>query len=48
MKKIDKALKEVRRLKQKVAKKTRGMTRREVISYFNSTPRPAPRKTHAA
>ena len=48
MRKIDKALKEVRRWKRKVSDKTRGMTTREVVAFFNSAPRPGIRKPKAA
>jgi hypothetical protein len=36
VKKIDKTLKEVRSWKRKVAAKTRGMTREQILTYFNS------------
>ena len=34
--KIDKTLKEVRSWKRQVAAKTRGMTREQVVAYFNA------------
>ncbi len=36
MKKIDKTLREVRSWKRKVAAKTKGMTTKEVVAYFNA------------
>jgi hypothetical protein len=38
MRKIDKTLKEVRRWKRKISDKTRGMSTKEVVAYFNSAP----------
>jgi hypothetical protein len=48
MKKIDKTLREVRRWKQRVAAKTKGMTTEEVVSFFHSAPRPPLKKSKAA
>jgi len=50
MKKIDKTLQEVRRWKRKVSAKTKGMTTKEVVAFFNSVKDrlPVPRKRRAA
>jgi hypothetical protein len=50
VRKIDKTLREVRSWKRKVAAKTKGMTTKEVVAYFNSVKDrlPDPHKRRAA
>ena len=50
MKKIDKTLREVRSWKRKSAARTKGMTTKEVVAYFNAVKKrlPDPRKRRAA
>jgi len=48
MKKIDKTLREVRSWKRKVAARTKGMTTKEVVAYFNAAPCPNAKKPTAA